>query len=94
MVHFDKLVHGVLYLVLGALCARAIMKTRAASRGRAIVLAGVLSTAYGVTDELHQLLTPRRSCDALDVAADAAGAFVGAWLATMIIRRGKSAPAL
>jgi VanZ family protein len=90
----DKVVHAVIYLGLGALVARALLKTTSLALGRLVGLAGLLATAYGVTDELHQLFTPNRSCDAHDLLADAVGGFLGAWLAASILRRGKSQPAL
>ena len=45
---------------------------------RVAVAAAVVSTVYGVTDELHQSLVPTRQSDALDVLADAIGASVAA----------------
>ena len=44
---------------------------------RAVGLTLLLTTLYGVTDEVHQMFVPGRSTDAYDVAADAAGAVVG-----------------
>ncbi|HVZ74465.1 MAG TPA: VanZ family protein [Polyangia bacterium] len=94
----DKLVHATLYGGLGALVARASWPRTARSRARTVVGAGLFAVAYGITDELHQLFVPRRSSDVLDVAADAVGGFLGAWLATKwliaIDRRGKSKAAL
>ena len=87
--HLDKVVHGALYLVLGLLCARALRATTALSATRVVVLAAALATVYGVTDELHQLFTPRRSCDWRDVVADAVGGLAGAALAMLLSRRGK-----
>lgn len=83
----DKLVHGVLYLVLGALLVRALRASTALRGGRLVALGGLLAIGYGVTDELHQLFTPHRSCDWHDVAADAAGGLVGALLATRVLLR-------
>ncbi len=75
----DKLVHAVLYGVLCGLLLRAFDR----SRGREAVVANalmaiLLATAYGISDEIHQLWTPLRTADWRDVAADAAGATLGA----------------
>jgi VanZ family protein len=98
--HVDKLVHALLYLVLGLLCARALGATTGLVGPSRVAVATLLTTAYGVTDELHQLLTPRRSCDWCDVIADAAGAIIGSIIGTIIAssvqtnRRGKVTPAV
>jgi VanZ family protein len=83
----DKLVHGIIYLVLGLVCGRALAATTGLAAGRRVALAFLLATAYGVTDELHQLFTPRRSCDWHDVVADAVGGLLGAVLAVTLARR-------
>jgi len=87
--NFDKLVHGALYLVLGFFCARGLAATKALSTGALVTAATLMGTLYGVTDELHQLLTPRRSSDWHDVVADAVGTFVGALVATRLRRTGR-----
>ncbi len=74
----DKVVHAVVYAILGALCLRALRGTTSLRPAPAVALAVVLTTIYGVSDELHQLLTPGRSADVHDVMADAAGALLGA----------------
>jgi VanZ family protein len=74
----DKAVHALLYGVLGALIRRALGRTRSAGTARANLAAAVLiATAYGITDEIHQLWTPHRSADWRDVVADAGGAALG-----------------
>jgi VanZ family protein len=89
----DKLIHGVVYLVLGLLSGRALGATTGIRRGRRVALACLLATAYGVTDELHQLFTPRRSCDWHDVVADAVGGLAGAVLAATLLARPSPEPA-
>lgn len=42
------------------------------------VISVVLTSAYAVTDELHQLFVEGRSCQLLDWAIDTAGAVIGA----------------
>jgi len=83
----DKLVHGIVYLVFGLACGRSLAATTRLTAGRRVALAFLLATAYGVTDELHQLFTPRRSCDWHDVVADAVGGFIGAVLAVTLLAR-------
>jgi VanZ family protein len=88
--HSDKLVHGAVYLVLGAFCARGLRATTTLSPAALVSATTALATAYGVTDELHQLFTPRRSCDWRDIVADGIGAALGAvWFARGARRLGR-----
>jgi VanZ family protein len=84
---FDKLVHGFLYAVLGICCLLGLRQTTSLGTRGLVAAATALATAFGVTDELHQLFTPRRSSDWHDVVADAVGALAGAVLATRFRRR-------
>ena len=70
-------VHIAAYAGLGALTARATGRGLRPS-WRAVIGAILISSAYGVTDEYHQLYTPGRSFDVLDMVADAIGSIVGA----------------
>lgn len=54
---------------------------------RALLLAVVAASAYGVTDEFHQLFVPGRACDPVDWLVDTAGATLGAFLAHAALRR-------
>jgi VanZ family protein len=86
----DKLAHVMLYSGLGFLVARAVVGgVGLRFPGWIIMVTVVLSVLYGVSDEAHQLLVPRRQFDLLDLAADAVGASVGAGLLWLwgIIRR-------
>ena len=91
----DKLVHGAVYAVLGALCWRGLRATGARGYGSGMqVGAAVAMTAlYGITDELHQALTPRRSPDPFDVIADAVGGLLGALFCVAILARRRAKPA-
>jgi VanZ family protein len=80
----DKLVHAGVYVILGALCLRGIRRTSSLTGARAVLVAAAISALYGVTDELHQLFTPNRSCDWHDAAADAAGGLAGALAANRL----------
>jgi VanZ family protein len=88
----DKVAHVALYLVLGLAISRALRATTRLAGGRLLATTCLLATAYGITDELHQLFTPRRSSDWHDVAADAVGGLAGALLATRIFKRAANHP--
>ncbi|MHB1136049.1 MAG: VanZ family protein [Coriobacteriia bacterium] len=68
------------YLVLGALYFVALGGRR--SGWRAIVIAVLLASAYGVTDEFHQSFVPGRMPDPVDWATDTMGALTGALAAS------------
>ncbi|MGE0449988.1 MAG: VanZ family protein [Vicinamibacterales bacterium] len=74
----DKKLHAVLYAGLGALLARALAGGTRRVTGATIVLATIVGTAYGVSDEFHQYFNPPRSVELLDVVADAIGSALGA----------------
>jgi VanZ family protein len=78
----DKAQHALAYGGLAVVTLRATSGGRwwAATPG-AFVLAWVIATAYGATDEFHQTFTPGRSSDVLDLRADALGAAAGLGLA-------------
>lgn len=57
---------------------------------RAVLLAVVIASAYGVTDEFHQLFVPGRACDPVDWLVDTAGATLGALVAHAALRRFQS----
>ena len=79
----DFLGHFAMYLVLGALVARAA--ARGGSGTGAIVLWVVLS-AVGALDETHQLLIPGREASAVDWTLDALGAGAGLTLWAALAR--------
>jgi len=77
----DWTTHGAGYLILSVLACRALAGGLGAAVSRwDSVLAVLVSTAYGISDELHQRFVPGRHSEAMDVAKDLAGAVVGAWL--------------
>jgi len=77
----DKLVHGAVYAILGALAWRALAASgggRSTAGGRrTLVLAWLLTLVYGVSDEVHQRFVPGRTPDPWDVVADATGGAIG-----------------
>lgn len=75
----DKVVHAVEYAVLGALCYRALQRSpREVWRRQAMLLAIVLTSLYGISDEIHQAFVPFRESSVFDWIADTIGAAVGA----------------
>jgi VanZ family protein len=71
--------HLVGYAVLGALAVRGFAGAAwAGVTPGAVWRAVLLASAYGVTDEWHQVFVPNRFAGADDCLADTAGALVGA----------------
>ena len=81
---FGSLGHFGEYAILGALLVVALTSPKRA------VLAVALASAYGVTDELHQLFVPGRMSDPVDWLVDTLGAIVGVYVATRIYRAFRS----
>ena len=92
----DKSGHSIGYAMLAGLLLRAF----AGGRLRGITWKGgliaiVLATLYGVTDEFHQLFVPGRSADPYDVLADCVGATIGVaigWVGGAVRRWGILGP--
>lgn len=85
----DKGVHAVEYGILGLLCYRGFRHAAgAAAARRALLLAVLASTGYGLTDEVHQAFVPLREPDAWDLLADLLGSAAGAsgWRWTVGLR--------
>jgi VanZ family protein len=75
--HGDKLAHGVIYGLLGALLARAAL-TAGLRPLLSLVLAAGGAAGFGLIDEWSQSFSPGRHPSAADLVADAVGALVGA----------------
>jgi VanZ family protein len=76
---WDKLAHLLVYAALGAFFMIPLSGARIARVSMLTVGASiVLSFMYGLSDEVHQMFTPGRSPDILDVVADTIGAAAGA----------------
>ena len=84
----DKLLHLVAYAVFAALVFRALQggEPRPAAAG-VLVLGAALATAYGVSDEFHQLRVPGREFSVLDMLADGAGATLAVLVWPPLTRR-------
>lgn len=53
---------------------------------RSAVLAVVFTSIYGISDELHQILVPSRTCDPMDWLVDTIAALLAAVLVTGILK--------
>jgi VanZ family protein len=83
----DKTAHAGAYALLGALALRGFAGAAwAGCTATAAWKAWTLATAYGLSDEWHQSFVPGRTASFGDIAADAAGAAMGA-LAVLGLRR-------
>jgi VanZ family protein len=74
---WDKLLHVAEYAGLAFLLGRALVGEGLGYLS-ACVLAVVMTSGYGASDEYHQLFVPMRSSDVRDWAADTLGAAAGA----------------
>jgi VanZ family protein len=86
----DWLSHGVAYGAGAVLIARALAADGASVTLPVAVLATLLATLYGVTDEYHQSFVPGRTAEVADVVKDGAGAalfaLVESWRASRAAR--------
>ena len=71
-----KNAHFFAYLVLGVLVINAL-RVSGVKGYRSIALALGICILYAISDEVHQLFIPGRSCEVRDVIIDTAGASVG-----------------
>ena len=77
--NIDKLIHFFEYLFFGFLLIRAIRGSDAGiTNNNAVLLAFIIGTFYGFTDELHQAVIPGRLATISDFISDSIGTFVGA----------------
>jgi VanZ family protein len=74
----DKYLHFAGYALLGILFFRAFRSSHAGKRLLVVSLLSILaSTAYGISDEIHQYFVPSRSADVMDALADMVGSGMG-----------------
>jgi len=83
----DKLVHGLLYMVLGVALAMGRELDGRAIPHFVLVAAGSL---FGALDELHQGFVPGRTPEVGDWVADTIGVIAGYTFFTLALRRGGS----
>jgi VanZ family protein len=77
----DKVLHFVAYALLGALFLRAFHTTRIKHNLKLLIMLSViLSSLYGISDEIHQSFVSYRTADAMDALADILGSIAGVYL--------------
>lgn len=82
---WDKVVHAGLFAVFAVLIGLAAGLLRM-PRGMLLLLAFLGALAIGAADELHQSTLPGRQAGWDDLAADAVGALIGAWVLGRVLR--------
>ena len=68
--------HFLEYAVLSFLLARAIMWDGGVQRNR-FILVFALTLLYAVSDEIHQIFTPGRAFQLVDLLMDSLGSLIG-----------------
>lgn len=75
---FDKLLHFIVYFLLGILIIRAFSTiSKSLNIVLVLIISVFVSAVIGVADEIFQLFTPSRTIDRLDVLFDIAGSLCG-----------------
>ncbi len=80
----DKVVHGVVFFILGLLIYRALeIRTRPSRFAWVRIAVSILAViGYGASDEFHQIFVPGRTPDFQDALADTVG---GVFAALVIV---------
>jgi VanZ family protein len=77
----DKVLHFSAYALLSTLFLRAFNTTRIKNNLKLIfILSVLLSSLYGISDEIHQSFVPYRNADIMDALADILGSIAGVYL--------------
>lgn len=79
--YVDKVLHFTAYAVLGVLFLRALNTLSIRDNIMLImILAVILSSLYGISDEWHQYYVPYRDADVMDALADTFGSIFGVYV--------------
>ncbi len=85
---FDKLLHLAEYYILGYLLMRAFATSGVPWLAASPVVAAILvGSAYGLSDEIHQVFVPGRDASPVDFLFDAAGVSLAAFTYPWVRRR-------
>ena len=71
-----RIAHIIEYAILAVLTGRAVISGRTLTSG-GIIKITLISSSYGLFDELHQNLVPERSFQFLDLGLDVVGILLG-----------------
>jgi VanZ family protein len=84
----DKLLHAGAYALLGFMFYRAFQTTRIPKTAIFLILiSAVSSTAYGISDEVHQYFVTSRTFSLADMLANTVGSFIGAAIGQLLWRK-------
>jgi len=87
-IHFDIVLHVILYMPFGFLVARGIFNTRSFnSRKMLVFLACLISFLYGISDEFHQFFVVGRDAAFADLLADTIGGAIGGYFYLLFINK-------
>lgn len=79
--YIDKLLHIAVYALLGALLLRAFKTLRIQHNLKLVMILSILlSSLYGISDEIHQHFVPFRNADFMDALADMIGSVGGVYV--------------
>jgi len=82
------MLHFAAYALLGALFLRAFKTTRIKNTLKLVLtLSVLLSSLYGISDEIHQYFVPYRNADLMDVLANLLGSIMGVYIYQAIARK-------
>ncbi|GHT74832.1 hypothetical protein FACS1894124_5320 [Spirochaetia bacterium] len=83
---FDKLQHLAAYLVLAVTIGLWIPSAwRQKRRPLTLILTTLISSIYGIVDEVHQYYVPGRDCNVWDWIADTIGAIIGSVIIMLVL---------
>ncbi len=79
--YIDKILHLAAYAILGALFLRALKTLPIKNNLKLVMILSILlSSLYGISDEIHQYFVPYRNADLLDALADMLGSVCGVYV--------------
>ena len=83
----DKVEHMLAYFGLSFLMYLALLFQKKSSllKNNALIFTLLFVLAYGILDEVHQLLIPGRSCELFDFMADMLGGIIGIIVVKILI---------